>query len=457
MSNKLYTLLIAFLVPLMIVNGQLVRSEEAQQKKYLLPLGQMFAINCGIAATNRYIRNVDYAKISFSTIEHNLLNSWVWDDDNFEVNQIGHPYQGKLYYSMARHYGHSYIQGLAFTAIGSIQWEYFMETERPAINDLITTTLGGAMLGEITDRVSNQILDDSSTGTIRAIRETAAFIINPMKAFNRVIDGSMFKVRSNDKSIFQKKDKIRYEISFEKKMFSNMNSQGFDELQADSTLIVPFASYNFSMSYGDPFKARDPFDHFSLNFGFSFMKDVVANVSARGLIWKKNLRMKDNTNNAIGLLQNFDFISSSSHKIAASSFGIEFMSKRTAFSNWEFRSRYQTGLIILGGASTEYYVEVERDYNLGPGAIVKINLILQNDNFAKISFEVNRFWIRTLSGAEGVEAIGLGKVEVQKDIYKGFGLATSYVFYDREGFYLAFPDVKVFNHEFRGMLTYNFY
>ncbi|MCK5759704.1 MAG: DUF3943 domain-containing protein, partial [Candidatus Delongbacteria bacterium] len=158
MSNKLYTLFVALLVPLMIVNGQFITSEEAQQKKYLLPLGQMFAINCGIAATNRYIRNVHYAKISFSTIEHNLLNPWVWDDDNFEVNQIGHPYQGKLYYSIARHYGYNYFQGLAFTALGSIQWEYFMEIERPAVNDLITTTLGGAMLGEITDRVSNQIL-----------------------------------------------------------------------------------------------------------------------------------------------------------------------------------------------------------------------------------------------------------------------------------------------------------
>ena len=115
MSNKLYTLFIALLVPLMIVNGQLVTSEESHQKKYLLPLGQMFAINCGIAATNRYIRDVDYAKISFNSIEHNLLNSWVWDDDNFEVNQIGHPYQGKLWGNMFYPDGHgraaSYEQG----------------------------------------------------------------------------------------------------------------------------------------------------------------------------------------------------------------------------------------------------------------------------------------------------------------------------------------------------------
>ncbi|MBN2790404.1 MAG: DUF3943 domain-containing protein [Candidatus Delongbacteria bacterium] len=418
------------------------------------PIGQIFALNCGIAATNRYIRNADYAKISFSTIETNLKSPWVWDDDNFAVNQIGHPYQGSLYYSIASHYGHNYFESLAFTAFGSMQWEYFMETERPAINDLVTTSLGGAMLGEITERLSNNILDNSSDGILRFTRETGAFIINPMKAVNRMMDGSMFVVSSKEES---NKKKVKFEISAEKKIISFLNSKGMDEAKADSTTTVPFANYNFQMVYGDPFTSRKPFDNFTLNFGFSFKKDIIGNVMSRGLIWRKKIRSEKYVHSALGLVQNFDYITSQTYKIAASSLGLELMAERIFFTDWHFLHNHQAGLIVLGGASTEYFLEVERDYNFGPGAVVKMNFVFYKDDFAKLSINIDRFWLRTLSGAEGVESVGVGRFEIQKNIYKGIGLAASYVFYDREGIYLSFPDVEVFNHEIRGMLTYNWY
>ncbi|MBN2858586.1 MAG: hypothetical protein JXN63_09325 [Candidatus Delongbacteria bacterium] len=34
---------------------------------------------------------------------------------------------------------------------------------------------------------------------------------------------------------------------------------------------------------------------------------------------------------------------------------------------------------------------------------------------------------------------------------------NGFFFYDREGVYLSYPDVQVFSHEIRGMVTYNFY
>jgi len=427
---------------------------ESVSKKYFVQAGQILAVNGLIAAGNRFIRNEDYAKISFSSIETNLQNPWVWDDNNFAVNQIGHPYQGGLYYSLARHYGHSYYKSTVFAAFGSTQWEYFMETERPAINDLITTSLGGAMLGEITERLANNILDDTSEGMIRAARETGAFLINPMKGLNRMIDGSMFKICSADNTF---KKKIIFEISAEKKIFSFLNSKGLDENKADSTTTVPFANYNFQMIYGDPFTSNKPFDYFALNFGFSFRKDIVANVMSKGLIWKKNIRSEKYVHGAIGIIQNFDYITSQTYKIAESSFGVELIAERIFFEDWHFLHNHQVGLIVLGAASTEYFVDVERNYNFGPGAIVKMGFVFYKSDCAKISVNIDRFWIRTISGAEGIESVGVGKFEIQKNIYKGIGAAASYVFYDREGTYLSYPDVQVFNHEVRGMITYNFY
>ena len=60
-------------------------------------------------------------------------------------------------------------------------WEFFGESDPPAINDVIATTIGGVAIGEITHRVSDVLLDDRERGFRRFLREAGAFIINPMK------------------------------------------------------------------------------------------------------------------------------------------------------------------------------------------------------------------------------------------------------------------------------------
>ena len=48
----------------------------------------------------------------------NLKSSQVIDTDPFSVNQIGHPYQGSIYYGLARSAGLNYWQSLAYSLAG---------------------------------------------------------------------------------------------------------------------------------------------------------------------------------------------------------------------------------------------------------------------------------------------------------------------------------------------------
>jgi hypothetical protein len=49
---------------------------------------------------NRFIANVDYARITGESVKYNLSPShWTFDKDIFQTNQFGHPYQGSLYFS----------------------------------------------------------------------------------------------------------------------------------------------------------------------------------------------------------------------------------------------------------------------------------------------------------------------------------------------------------------------
>src|SRR3954462_14518223 len=42
---------------------------------------------------NYFVRDAEFAKITWESIAHNLkLSSWEWDDNNFKTNQFAHPY-----------------------------------------------------------------------------------------------------------------------------------------------------------------------------------------------------------------------------------------------------------------------------------------------------------------------------------------------------------------------------
>ena len=73
-----------------------------------------------------------------------------WDDDDFYINYILHPYWGATYYIRGRERGLGRWESLGYSALLSTLYEYGAEAlfERPSYQDLIVTPLLGAMLGE---------------------------------------------------------------------------------------------------------------------------------------------------------------------------------------------------------------------------------------------------------------------------------------------------------------------
>jgi hypothetical protein len=94
------------------------------------------------------------AHITPKTWWANMEQGWVWDLDDFGVNQVGHPYQGNNYFNTGRANGLSFYESAAVTAFRSATWEYFGETNHASINDFINTTLGGIALGEMFHRTA---------------------------------------------------------------------------------------------------------------------------------------------------------------------------------------------------------------------------------------------------------------------------------------------------------------
>jgi hypothetical protein len=124
----------------------------------------------------------------------NMQQGWVWDLDDFVVNQIGHPYQGNNYFNAGRANGLSFYESSALTAFGSATWEFFGETNHASLNDFINTTLGGITLGEMFHRAGWLVRNTQATGRRRLWSEIGATALDPITGLNRFVSGDSSRV-----------------------------------------------------------------------------------------------------------------------------------------------------------------------------------------------------------------------------------------------------------------------
>jgi hypothetical protein len=100
--------------------------------------------------------------------------------------------QGNNYFNSGRANGLSFYESAALTAFGT--WEYFGETNKPSLNDVINTTLGGIALGEMFHRTAWLIRDTHATGRRRLWREIGATALDPVTGYNRFRTGDAKRV-----------------------------------------------------------------------------------------------------------------------------------------------------------------------------------------------------------------------------------------------------------------------
>ena len=115
----------------------------------LLAVAENFGLNALVLGWDYYIQNRDYARISKNVLEHNFHTGLVWDNDSFSGNQFSHPFHGSMFYNTARENGLTFWQSIPFPVAGSLSWEFFCETNEPAVNDVLSTGIGGVLLGEV--------------------------------------------------------------------------------------------------------------------------------------------------------------------------------------------------------------------------------------------------------------------------------------------------------------------
>lgn len=91
----------------------------SDKKKYLQAGIQVFGLNMGLWAFDRYLLKGDYAYINLHTVKDNFRKGFIWDNDNMGTNMFFHPYHGSLYFNSARSSGFNFWQSGLYAIGGS--------------------------------------------------------------------------------------------------------------------------------------------------------------------------------------------------------------------------------------------------------------------------------------------------------------------------------------------------
>lgn len=107
-----------------------------------------------------------------------------WDNDDYYLNYVMHPYFGGVYYTAARHAGYNKYDALLYSfTISTFFWEYGVEavTERPSIQDIIVTPIFGAWAGDAMLYREQQILaNDGTVMGSKTLGNISLFFLNPV-------------------------------------------------------------------------------------------------------------------------------------------------------------------------------------------------------------------------------------------------------------------------------------
>lgn len=416
-----------------------------------LPVIEAVGLNLALGAFNSYVANSEFAKISFESIESNFKRGWSVDADGLLTNMWAHPFHGSIYYNLARSSGYNYWTSFGVGAIGSFQWEFFMETEPPALNDWVMTSYGGSMLGEMFYRFSNLIIDESATGSERFWRELGAGIFNPGRLFNRLITGKTS--RHTNEKLYETEPFVG-----ELGIGVNNVAEGTSFENGDKNLNLTVEVAYGRLFYKQKFK---PFDYFRFNSQFNFIGDQPAIGQFRiiGILDGQSQKAGDGRF-LYGIFSHYDFLNNTVYEVGAASVGLSAGYRTSNKNKTQFVGLLHGAVILMGAANSDYVPEVEfldsaRTYNMGPGAHVKFESLLAFP-FGALSLDYSFWWIHTWDGAMGDELIGMLAPKFRVKLYKKLFVGLEYLLYHRTGKYEDFPDRNYRNNEQRLFLSYSF-
>ncbi len=431
--------------------------ETGTGKSYWIPALEVGGFIFGLNQFDRHVLDRETYDTDGHSVWKNLRTAPDFDKDPFSVNQLGHPYQGSIYYGFARSAGLSYWQSLLYSLGGSFLWETYGETTRPSINDHIASGIGGSFVGEAMFRMASLLLEGGGDAP-GFWRELGAAVLSPPTGFNRLVFGDRFTpvFPSRDPAIFLR-------LRFGATLTTNVNSAGLS-----NDVKRQEGSADFSMAYGLPgkpgYRYTRPFDYFLFEFtavpNASTVANAIENVTIRGLLAGAPYEWGEDYRGVWGLFGGCDYLSPQIFRVSTTNLGLG-----TVAQWWLTRLVALQGTFLgrVGfGAAGTVADKDERDYRYGviPQALLGLRLIF--GEVAMLEASGREYWVVGIGSAAasssaekfGHEAINRGSAGVTVRVYGPHAIGLQYLVSTRDA---RFPDHRDRHQSVQTIsLSYNF-
>jgi hypothetical protein len=327
---------------------------------YLVPAFETAAITVVMLGWNNYVGAAPWARVDASTIGRNVTTPWVLDQDRYWINQSGHPYQGVFPYSAARSSGVEFWRSGAYAFAASAAWEIAGETTLPSVNDQVTTTIAGMVLGEALHRISGMILD----GGHGPWRLTAATLFAPIETMNRALLGTPAP-----------------DYAPRSRVVARTGALAFDDGSDAKPRAAAVPDFGVRLSYGLPgdpeLRLESPFDRFELEASFSTERDPVASVIARGIVAGETFE-RDAVGGLAGLALQFDFTALGHIGASTSAVGLATEARWELAPDVALEGTAVASAVVIGAAGfLPDRTEHQRTYRIGPGGQGELGLELR--------------------------------------------------------------------------------
>jgi hypothetical protein len=402
------------------------------------------------------------AKITPATWWANMQQGWVWDLDDFMVNQLGHPYQGNNYFTTGRANGLSFWESAGVTAFGSGTWEYFGETNHASVNDLINTTLGGIALGEMFHRTAWLVRDTRATGRSRRMKEIAASVIDPITGVNRFLSGDSARVSEKPPEFVPTQLAGYTSVGA---LWRGSNTRAIDSAGE------PFLEMD--LLYGDPTegRTRTPYDAFAVRLRFGGGAGF-SEARVRGRLLGQPFHGQ---RFQLNILQAYDFAQNKAYQFGAQSFEVHGAFTGAISSRTRAWVAGWGGLTALGavdslppggappveeppaeGAGGQGVSEGPRHYDYGPGSTFGAGANFTRDGRALASIVYRSHHLYSLDGVRANHLLQQFRLDLHAPLRGplGIGVAGEY-FHRKTWFQDGNPPTKVQFPQFRAFLTWS--
>ena len=420
----------------------------------LTAAAEVAGLNLGVWAFLHYAANAYYSYISWETIRDNIRDGWEWDRSRYYVNFYHHPYHGYLYYNAGRANGLDYWGSSLSALSGSFMWEMMMEKYRPSINDLITTTCGGIIYGEIGYRFSALVRKRNARGLGRIWREAVGAVLDPVGGINRLLNG-----RDDNYPGLPGSPDVGRILNGELMLTGPVVIRSTD---LTGTRAAPLLG--FTLRYGDPAGAGwsgRPFDVFTVAGRLRWGPDRPhLSLLIHAAILGKTFAGRHGSSHFLGLYQHYEYYGFETMRVSGTSFTGGWSSR------FEFNPAvHLTACARLGwlglGASDDFLAEPgERIYyNLATGVTAAADACVGVKGFDYVTLtwrHYNLFDLDVIGSRAGRETWNILQGQMEFPVWSRFGLGFEAEYCSRRFNFRDFPAGHRDLVEARAFVTWQF-